>query len=113
MVKAVMQKGEPMDLIERQAAIDELMKRDKALRNINWYDKPFAEGKCKGIDDALEIINALPSAQPEVIRCKDCKYWHREIHNGIEYFNFSSCDLYHFGDGHNFYCADAERRANE
>lgn len=53
------------DTISRRAAIDELMKRDKALRNINWYDKPFAEGECKGIDDALEIINALPSVQPE------------------------------------------------
>lgn len=57
-----------LDTIYRQAAIDELMKRDKALRNINWYDKPFAEGECKGIDDALEIINALPSAQPEGIK---------------------------------------------
>ena len=49
----------------------------------------------------------------ELVRCKDCKYWHREIHNGIEYFNFSSCDLNHYGDGHNFYCADAERSMNE
>jgi hypothetical protein len=54
------------DLINRQAAIDALMKRDKELRNINWYDKPFAEGECKGIDDALEIINNLPSAQPKL-----------------------------------------------
>ena len=59
-----------LDAISRQAAIDELMKRDKALRNINWYDKPFAEGECKGIDDALEIINALPSAQPETRKGK-------------------------------------------
>ena len=53
-----------MDLIDKQSAIDALMKRDKELRNINWYDKPFAEGECKGIDYALEIVNALPSAQP-------------------------------------------------
>ena len=52
------------DLISRQAAIDALIKRDKELRNINWYDKPFAEGECKGIDYALEIVNALPSVQP-------------------------------------------------
>lgn len=52
------------DLISRQAAINALMKRDKELRNINWYDKPFAEGECKGIDYALEIVNALPSVQP-------------------------------------------------
>lgn len=45
-----------------------------------------------------------------IIRCKDCKWWHREIHNGVEYFNFNSCDLNHCGDGNSFYCADAERK---
>lgn len=48
----------------------------------------------------------------EIVRCNDCKYWHREIYNGIEYLNFSSCDLNHHGDGHNFYCSDAERRTD-
>ena len=45
-----------------------------------------------------------------VVRCKECKYWHREIYNGIEYFNFSSCDLNHGGDGNSFYCGDGKRR---
>lgn len=49
-------------------------------------------------------------AQPDIIHCSDCKYWHREIYNGIEYFNLSSCDLSHHGDGYNFYCAYAKRR---
>ena len=53
------------DLISRQAAIDALMEKDKKLRNINWYDKPYAEGECRGIDEALSIISNLPSAQPE------------------------------------------------
>lgn len=63
----------------------------------------------KGWDDCQLYIGTLPpiDAVP-VVRCKDCKYWHREIYNGIEYFNFSSCDLNHHGDGRNFYCADAE-----
>lgn len=56
------------------------------------------------IDDA-PTVDAI-----EVVRCKDCRHWHREIYNGIEYFNFNSCDLKHYGDGHNFYCADGERR---
>ena len=54
------------DMISRQAAIDALMARDKELRNINWYDKPYAEGECRGIDEALSIISNLPSAQPEL-----------------------------------------------
>lgn len=64
--------------------------------------------------DEIQALISLPSADAvEVVRCKDCKHWHREIHNGVEYFNFSSCDLNHYGDGHNFYCADAERRIDE
>ena len=62
-------------------------------------------------EDILEFIEAQPTTDVvEVVRCKECKYWHREIHNGIEYFNYSSCDLNHYGDGHNFYCADGERK---
>lgn len=53
------------DLISRQDAIDALMEKDKKLRNINWYDKPYAEGECRGIDEALSIISSLPPAQPE------------------------------------------------
>lgn len=61
--------------------------------------------------EAIDIVTeALSEDAVEVVRCKDCKHWHREIHNGIEYFNFNYCDLNHYGDGHNFYCADAERR---
>lgn len=79
-----------------------------------WLNvKGYSEGELNIIRAVLYEITIMPSAQPEIIRCKDCKYWHREIHNGIEYFNFSSCDLYHYGDGHNFYCADAERRTDE
>lgn len=80
------------DLVSRQDVIDALM------NDADWAD-------------AIPTIKSLPSSDAvEVVRCKDCKHWHREIHNGIEYFNFNSCNLKHYGDGHNFYCADAERR---
>ena len=63
------------DVINRQAAINALMEKEKKLRNINWYDKPYAEDECRGIDEALSIISDLPSAQPEaIVRCKDCKH---------------------------------------
>ena len=81
------------DLINRQDAINACL-----------------NGWNKGYDEILIDIKTLPSAEPKIIRCKDCKHWCREILNGIEYVNFSSCDLNHCGDGHNFYCADAERR---
>ena len=53
----------------------------------------------------LETINVIPSAQPEIVRCKDCKYWKR-----------SSCcegycgeiDMEGFDEDH--YCGFAERK---
>ena len=45
------------DLIDRQAAID-------ALYHVDEYN-----GR------SVEAIRKLPPAQPEIIRCKDCKHW--------------------------------------
>ena len=48
------------DLIDRQAAIN-------AVDVVNLH---------RGIVEALQnIISELPSAQPEIVRCKDCKYY--------------------------------------
>lgn len=86
-------------------------RKDKRMNAIKVY-----EDACRKADNSEitlgefeKIIEPLMDVEP-VISCKECKHWHREIHNGIEYFNFSSCDLNHCGDGHNFYCADAERK---
>lgn len=71
-------KKQTADLIDRQESIDALMEKDKKLRNLNWYDNPYAEGECAGIDEALSIISNLPlvqPAQPEIVRCKDCKHY--------------------------------------
>ena len=60
------------DCISRQAAID-------ALENIDCSDGiGISALKCDVVEDAINAINALPSAQPEIIRCLDCKYWERE-----------------------------------
>ena len=50
------------DLISRQAAID-------AARD--WYEGLIC-GSFKGLEKRLR---ALPSAEPQIIRCKDCKHW--------------------------------------
>lgn len=50
------------DLIDRQKAID-VLKRDEALV------------RAFGYQHAIEAIQALPSAEPEIVRCKDCKYY--------------------------------------
>ena len=57
-----------MDLIDRQAAIDAL--RDYLVEKRCPDDGTLT---CRLIEN--EVINKLPSAQPEIIRCKDCKHY--------------------------------------
>ena len=53
------------DLIERQAAID-------AIRASTLKYTGFMEMEMYTDDDAVEAIEDLPSAQPEIIYCRDC-----------------------------------------
>lgn len=86
------------DLISRQAAIDEIR-------------------KCRFVVDAIEKIRGLPSAQPEIIHCKDCRWWekygdnigycHAAKHGHISrHWEISIMRTYES----DFFCADAERR---
>lgn len=50
---------------------------------------------------ALDKIRALPSAQPEIIRCKDCRNNH--------WCNIQEAAM----AGDNFFCGAAERRTDE
>ena len=68
------------DLIERQEATD-------ALRKMQTY-KLFSGDDMLLIDQAgaMTELMMLPPAQPEIIRCKDCKHFeydHVENVNGI------------------------------
>lgn len=61
------------DLIERQAVID-------ALGTITMYKGSIPH------DTAVMKIEQLPSVQPEIVRCKDCKYFERDHFVKIEKF---------------------------
>ena len=50
----------------------------------------------------LESV-ALPSAQPEIIRCKECKHW-----DGVD-----TCDVIDAPVWDNDFCSMAERRSDE
>lgn len=50
------------DLISRRKAIDALM---NAMNDVGVLDS----------EDINTVFQMLPSAQPEIVRCKDCKYW--------------------------------------
>lgn len=78
------------DTISRQAAID-------ALDCINGVE---------------EVLRSLPSAQPEIIRCKNCKYGKDEYNDGDCYCRRPHRALVWVGNWE-FYCAAAERRTDE
>ena len=56
------------DSIDRQAAIDELRTCQTYL--FDTHDKDLKIS----LEDAEYCIERLPPAQPEIIRCKDCKF---------------------------------------
>ena len=53
------------DTISRQAAMDALNHELRCGAVIN---------QC-GLEMAYEVIEGLPSAEPQIIRCKDCKHY--------------------------------------
>ena len=97
------------DLIDRQAAI-EAIKEDKIdLTNPNVVavfkatgDFEKVETQVMTCDRHIKILKDLPSAQPEIIRCRDCKHW-REDHTCREHSLVSPMMAYDF-------CSRAERR---
>ena len=87
-------------LISLQAAIDVVTKHYRAFDN-----------------DLLELIvyemKRLPSEQPEIIRCRDCKYWRehkyaKETKRYIPFCGFNA--IYTKADD---FCSRAERRIDE
>lgn len=88
------------DLISRQAAIDALRTcYDTETISMDNGDEYINYG------DAVGEIEAMPSAQPEIIRCSDCKL-----------FGEPQCLM--FFDGYDWaepggYCHAAERRTDE
>ena len=95
-----------MRLIDADAALE-------AIRTLQTY-KLFSGDDMILIDKAqvqTELM-MLPSAQPEIIRCKDCKYW--KDSDGVYRRGFdaeSKCplNLKEVYEG-TFYCGMAERR---
>ena len=79
------------DLISRQATIDAFGDVHPLDYNAQAY---------------LSKIKDLPSAQPEIVRCKECKYrGEKPIADGRYW-----CELH---DTFMYYCSDAERRTDE
>jgi hypothetical protein len=60
-------------------------------------------------DKFCDLVNRMQSAQPEIIRCKDCKYqdenWRRVSVRWLPCMDVRT--------GSNWYCGSAERRTDE
>lgn len=92
--------------------MDDLVRREDVYNTLsNWmYDRTDNR-------TLNEVVGIIPSAQPEIIHCKDCRWWdkHGDYDNGYcmaakhgyfsEHWEVSIRRTYK-GD---FYCADAER----
>lgn len=85
------------DCISRQAAIDVI----EAGRLTKLVDA----------ETAVNGLKALPSAQPEIIRCKDCKYARLTYDGSCKYCDIWFPDEAEYMDG-DYYCASAERKGN-
>lgn len=104
------------DLISRQAILKHIeKKRQDALKMDDLREKSTIMNAMLLLEEAA--INQ-PSAQPEIIRCKDCKHFeydHLYIVQGIPVLGHELCNAW--GDGcktdENGWCFLGERKAKE
>lgn len=93
------------DLISRRSAIDAIPQQIKGLGGESWMMTYRRSGYNDCVDACLDAIRHLPSAQPEIVRCKDCKYrdenWRRVSVKWLPCMNVRT--------GSNWYCGSAER----
>ena len=83
------------DAINRQQAINALEKDEEYNKDI-----PI---RADGIRDAIITISTLPSAQPEVIRCRDCCHYPGE---------HADCPMTGWHRNGDDFCSFAERRTD-
>lgn len=93
------------DLISRADALDAL-EREKVYctardgyTQINVFDKYNA-----GLTDGIKALKNLPSEQPKIIRCQECKHYED---------GWVHCNRVTWWNGADDFCSRAERRTNE
>lgn len=81
MIFAVQQKGEKMDdLISRQMAMDALLHNEDVYSN-HFGDDPIDKYTVAIIDNDVQTVTQLPSAQPEQT---DCEYCHEDVDDYVK-----------------------------
>ena len=92
------------DVISRRAVIDLI---HNSINDLEYNDEN---------EDLIESVKALPSAEPEIIMCKDCRHWLSDEfpgNNNVSTLNLSSYPCKIGLTGADWFCGYAERRADE
>ena len=97
------------DLIYRQEAIDAIWSHLRnILKKVNFkdsdYDRPVMDTYKMAHQHLAEVIESLPSAEPGIICCEDCKY----TDGGKPSADGRYFCLVH--GAYMYYCSDAERK---
>ena len=87
--------------LERPEPCEDAVSREAVSEWLKQYGQDVLHGKYKfSLMYIWKNLMDLPSAQPEIIRCKDCRHNH-------------DCNIqYHAQAGEEFYCGAAERRTD-
>ena len=103
---------EALDCISRQAAIDAIdsiiyeISIPLSLDEVVGITRDKLDFGIEVLDTVKEDINEVPSAQPDIIRCKDCKRWCNDFP-----FNYCTMNDRHVEEWD--FCSWAERKTNE
>ena len=106
------------DPIDRQAAIDSITNLTFSVtiggkRGFQDYKEEVEKVLVTISDKYIEALKALPSAEPEIIRCKDCKFASYEPckdYVDVYVCNYSYWTRAQGGRNPDWHCAWAERR---
>ena len=98
---------EPVDFAELLPTVTDTISRQAAIDTIK--ERYYKYGRFAKIEELVWNIEKLPSAQPEIVRCKDCK--HHWTHKCMDSMPIERCDLEQtFYDAEHDFCSLAERR---
>ena len=104
------------DIISRQAAIDALDEQieqcNKALGSfdISLKDEFAIKVERASLKAYREQLENLPTVQPTIIRCRDCKYSIDEYNDGDCYCKRPSRELVWIGKSWDFFCKAGDKR---
>ena len=97
------------NLISRQAVIEIIQSMYPGMPRTPWMREDWQK-RYEPYIRTENAIRELPSAQPEIIRCKDCKYCDRGIDEDGN--QFLQCFGW-VGTQEDDFCSHAERRTDE